>query len=130
MLWLSVAAFGWLPLAIPLARPGWGILLVSVGLFASGFSAVTYNVAQVSYRQAVTPPHLLGRMNASIRWVIWGIVPLGALLGGWLGVTIGLRAAIGVGVLGSWLSVLWIVTSPLLLQREISSDPSLPKQQI
>jgi len=61
------------------------VLLVSAGMFVGSFSAVTYNVVQVSYRQSVTPLHLLGRMNASIRWVIWGSIPLGALLGGWLG---------------------------------------------
>lgn len=119
MLWLSKAALGWVTIAIPLARPGWGVLLVSAGLVVSGFSAVVYNVAQVSYRQSVTPPRLLGRMNASIRWVIWGTMPLGALLGGWLGTAIGLRATVAVGVVGSWLAAGWIMTSPLVRQKDI-----------
>ena len=120
MLWFSKAAFGWVALAMPFARPGWGVLLVSAGMFVGSFSAVTYNVAQVSYRQSVTPPHLLGRMNASIRWVIWGTIPLGALLGGWLGSVAGLRTTIAVGVTGTWLSVAWIMTSPLVRQRDIA----------
>jgi MFS family permease len=119
MLWLSKAALGWITLAIPLARPGWGVLMVSAGMLVSGFSAVVYNVAQVSYRQSVTPPRLLGRMNASIRWVIWGTMPLGALLGGWLGTAVGLRATVAVGVVGSWLAVTWIITSPLIRQKDI-----------
>jgi len=85
MLWIGRAGLGWMLLAIPLARPGWGLVLVSVGQFVGSISAMTYNIAQVSYRQSVTPPHLLGRMNASVRWVIWGTLPVGALLGGWLG---------------------------------------------
>jgi len=100
MLWFGKAAFGWVGLAIPFARPGWGVLLVSAGVFVSSFSAVVYNIAQVSYRQSVTPTRLLGRMNASIRWVIWGTMPLGSLLGGWLGATAGLRAAVAVGTAG------------------------------
>lgn len=128
MLWFSKAAFGWVMLAMPFARPGWGVLLVSAGLFVGSFSGVTYNVAQVSYRQSVTPPHLLGRMNASIRWVIWGTIPLGSLLGGWLGTVAGLRAAVAAGVAGTWLAVLWIVTSPLVRQRDIGVPPAVTQE--
>ena len=56
---------------------------------AFSFSAVVYNVAQVSYRQAICPPRLLGRMNAAVRWVVWGTLPLGGLLGGALGTAAG-----------------------------------------
>ncbi|MBR7836505.1 MFS transporter [Actinospica durhamensis] len=124
MLWMSKAGLGWLLLAIPLARPGWGLLLVSLGQFVGSISAMTYNVAQVSYRQSVTPPHLLGRMNASVRWVIWGTIPVGALFGGWLGTVTSVRTTVLVGVLGSWLAVLWIVLSPLVKLREIPVPPA------
>jgi MFS family permease len=119
LLWASKASVGWVVLAIPLAQPRWGLPMVSAGLFVSSVSATLYNVAQVSYRQSVTPPRLLGRMNASIRWIIWGTLPLGALAGGVLGEVAGLRAAVAVGAAGSWLAVLWIVISPLVRQREI-----------
>lgn len=122
MLWMSKAGLGWIMLAIPLARPGWGLLLVSLGQFVGSISAITYNVAQVSYRQSVTPPHRLGRMNASVRWVIWGTLPLGALMGGWLASSVGVRPTVLVGVLGSWMAVLWIVLSPLVKQRDIPGD--------
>jgi len=125
MLWISKAGLGWLLLAIPLARPGWGLLLVSLGQFVGSISAMTYNVAQVSYRQSVTPPHLLGRMNASVRWVIWGTLPVGALLGGWLATVTSVRTTVFVGVLGSWLAVLWIVASPLVKLREIPVPPAV-----
>ena len=46
---------------------------------------------QVSLRQAITPERLQGRMNAAMRWIVWGTIPLGALLGGAIGQWIGLR---------------------------------------
>jgi len=62
---------------------------------------VVYNVAQISYRQAICPPALLGRMNAAIRWIVWGTLPLGGLLGGAVGSAIGIRPTIWIGLAGS-----------------------------
>ena len=42
-----------------------------------GFGAVAYNITQVSLRQAITPERLQGRMNAAMRWIVWGTIPLG-----------------------------------------------------
>ena len=50
-------------------------------------SAVVYNITQVSFRQGLTPERLLGRMNATMRFFVWGTIPLGAFLGGVLGST-------------------------------------------
>ena len=60
------------------------ILLVS--LFLQGLQGTIYNITQVSLRQAIVPDRLQGRMNATMRFIVWGTVPLGALLGGALGV--------------------------------------------
>jgi hypothetical protein len=46
---------------------------------------VTYNITQVSLRQALCPPNLLGRMNATVRFVVWGLIPIGAAIGAVLG---------------------------------------------
>ncbi len=58
-------------------------------LIAGGFigtaTAVIYNVNQVSLRQAITPDRMLGRMNATMRFIVWGTIPIGALVGGVLG---------------------------------------------
>ncbi len=54
-----------------------------------GFGGVAYNINQVSLRQAITPERLQGRMNAAMRWIVWGTIPLGALLGGAIGQWIG-----------------------------------------
>lgn len=127
LLWLGKASLGWLVLLIPLAQPGWAVTIVSIGLFANSFSLVMYNILQISYRQLACPPTLLGRMNASVRWLIRGLMPVGALLGGVLGAAIGLRWAISIAACGSWLAVLWIVCSPLRRIRDMPT--TLPGQQ-
>ena len=58
------------------------------------FSVVVYNIVQVSYRQAICPPRLQGRMNSVMRFIVWGTIPIGTLAGGALGTWIGLRETI------------------------------------
>src|SRR6185312_1270778 len=70
---------------IPLAVVGAPALLLVVGWFGFSWAVVAYNITQVSFRQRLCPPHLLGRMNASVRFIVYGTQPLGALLGGVLG---------------------------------------------
>ncbi|WP_164386750.1 MFS transporter [Streptomyces sp. OM5714] len=85
--------------AIVLFTAGSAILPMSVGpvtfalgLFVAYLGALVFNVLQVSLCQAVTPPHLLGRMNSVFRFATWGVIPLGAASGGLLVDSIGLRA--------------------------------------
>lgn len=80
---------------------------------------ILYNVAQVSYRQAITPDRLLGRMNASVRFVVWGAMPLGGLLGGALGETVGLTGALWIAVIGELCGALWVLCSPLRRMRDL-----------
>ncbi|MBF9044541.1 MFS transporter [Rhodobacterales bacterium HKCCE4037] len=53
-------------------------------LFLETFIAVLWNVVTVSYRQRVIPDALLGRVNAIYRFFGWGMMPVGALAGGWI----------------------------------------------
>jgi MFS family permease len=89
------------------------------GIVLFGFSAVVYNIVQVSYRQAVCPPRLQGRMNSVMRFIVWGTIPIGTLLGGVLGSLIGLRETILVSAVGGALGVFWIVFSPQRHLREM-----------
>ena len=84
-----------------------------------GFVIVVYNITQVSYRQAICPPRLQGRMNSVMRFIVWGTIPIGTLLGGALGSTIGLRETLVVGAVGSGSSFLWILFSPQRHLREM-----------
>ncbi|WP_181771087.1 MFS transporter [Amycolatopsis pittospori] len=110
-------------LLLPLAAPGWRVLLFPVATMIAGFGIIVYNVAQVSYRQAVCPDRLLGRMNASVRFVVWGMLPLGGLLGGVLGEAIGIRGTLWVAVAGETAALLWVVFSPLRKLRDLPSEP-------
>jgi MFS family permease len=78
-----------------------------------GFGAVVYNVAGISFFQAITPDRLLGRMNASRRFVVWGVIPLGSLAGGVLASSIGLRETLFVGAAGASVAFLPLLFSPL-----------------
>jgi hypothetical protein len=73
----------------------------------------------MSYRQHVTPARLLGRVNASFLWVCYGVIPLGALLGGVLGSQLGLRPALWICVVGTWSASLFVVFSPLRKLRDM-----------
>ena len=66
----------------PLAAHGAPVLLLVLGSFGISWGVVVYNVTQVSFRQRLCPPALLGRMNASVRFIVFGTIPLGACLAG------------------------------------------------
>lgn len=122
IIWFSILVLG-LPQFLPaLAEPGWLVVLFPIGYASLFFAAVVYNVAQVSYRQAVTPPQLMGRMNAAVRWIVWGTMPLGGIIGGALGSTIGIRPTLWIGFIGSWAAGFWVYFSPLRRMRDIPSQ--------
>jgi MFS family permease len=89
------------------------------GMFLLSFSGVTYNIVQVSYRQAICPPRLQGRMNSVMRFIVWGTIPLGTLAGGALGTWIGLQETIVISAIGGSLASLWIIFSPQRHLREM-----------
>ncbi|MGI5153271.1 MFS transporter [Plantactinospora sp. CA-294935] len=119
IIWVAMAAPGPLYLLLPLARPGWGLLLYGTGLAAFSANTVLFNAAAMSYRQRVTPAGLLGRVNAAFLWICYGVIPLGALFGGVLGSQLGLRPALWVCVLGTWSAALFVVCSPLRGMRDM-----------
>ena len=106
-------------LLIALAPESFPIPFIVAGGIALGYAAVTYNIVQVSYRQAICPPRLQGRMNSVMRFIVWGTIPLGGLVGGALGTWVGLRETLVVGAIGASLSFLWILFSPQRHLREM-----------
>jgi MFS family permease len=109
-------------LLLPLTAADWRFGLAVLGEAAAGFGIIVYNVAQVSYRQAICPDRLLGRMNASVRCVVWGTMPLGGLLGGGLGEWLGLTGAIWAAVAGETTAVVWVLWSPLRKMRDLPTE--------
>jgi Na+/melibiose symporter-like transporter len=83
------------------------------------YTVVVYNIIQVSYRQAICPPRLQGRMNSVMRFLVWGTIPIGTLAGGALGTWVGLRETIVIGAIGGGTSFLWILFSPQRHLREM-----------
>jgi MFS family permease len=107
-------------LLIALAPAGDGAIPILVAAqLLLGFTIVVYNIVQVSYRQAICPPHLQGRMNSVMRFIVWGTIPIGALVGGALGTWLGLRETMIVGAIGGGVSFLWILLSPQRHLREM-----------
>jgi MFS family permease len=100
-------------LAFPLAPKGFPLPVLMLGQALFGFGAVAYNITQVSYRQAITPERLQGRMNAAVRWIVWGTMPLGTILGGAIGQWIGLTTALWVGAIGLVPIFLLVALSPV-----------------
>ena len=121
-IWLSILVTEPFLLLLPLAGHGWLLTLFAVGEGVSAFGAVVYNIAQVSFRQSICPARLQGRMNASIRFLVWGTIPLGALGGGALGTVIGIRPALWVGVVIAMLAPIPVLLSPLRKLRDLPSD--------
>ncbi len=85
-------------------------LILMMGGFVTSIGVVVYNINQVSLRQAIVPKSVQGRMNASMRWIVWGT---GAIAGGVLAEVFGLREAIVIGVIGGIFSFLWVFLSPV-----------------
>ncbi len=123
---VSTLASGLATLAIAAAAWWLPALVLLVSLLVSSFARPVYNVNQVSLRQAITPDELQGRMNATMRTIVWGTLPVGSLLGGFLGNEIGLVATIMVGGLVSISSAGWIVAlaRTSLLEPQIKATVS------
>jgi MFS family permease len=106
--------------------------LILSGLI-QGPAVMVINVNGLSLRQAVTPDELLGRVNATGRWIAWGTIPLGALVGGILGTTVGLRETIAISSVGGLVAAGLLAASPLrtlkaipaLADAERPSDPAV-----
>lgn len=98
-----------------------GILIVI--LFASTSFGVAINVTMQTIRQSVTPDSLQGRVAATSRFTAFGIIPLGALLGGALGALLGLRLTVLVTTLGMCLVLVPLSVSSLARLRDKLPDP-------
>jgi predicted MFS family arabinose efflux permease len=107
---------------VPLAAPGWRVALVPAGLAVLSFGVIVYNVAQVSYRQVICPDRLLGRMNATVRFVVWGTMPIGGLIGGGLGEWLGVRNTLWVGCVALAVPTALLVFSPLRRMRDVPKE--------
>ena len=116
----SAMAIGMAMLLIPLAHGS--VAACSAFLIAAQLGDLAwpvYTISERSLRQAITPNHLLGRVNSSMHLLFHGVLPLGALAGGAIAQAVGMRRALLIGAIGVLLSTMWLVFSPVRRLREL-----------
>jgi MFS family permease len=123
-IWLSIAVAAPFALLVGLIERGPLLWVGAFGFAVSGLGGVVYNITQVSFRQRLTPERLLGRMNATMRFLVWGTMPVGSVVGGALGEWVGVRSAIWIGAIGGCLAFLPVFLSPLRTMRELPTTPT------
>ncbi len=109
----SAMLFGPALLPIALAPTESALPFVAAAGFIGGLGGAVYNITQVSFRQAITPERMQGRMNATMRFIVWGTIPLGTMTGGFLGGAIGLRETIWVGAIASLFAFIPVALGPV-----------------
>jgi predicted MFS family arabinose efflux permease len=113
--WLSGVTW----LLIPLARGPWYVAAAFLGaaqLFGD-ISYPVYNVHELTLRQSIAPPEILGRVNASMQMLFKGLWPVGALAGGFVAQQFGVRFTLTLSALGVLASSLWLMFSPVRALR-------------
>jgi hypothetical protein len=123
---LSILVGGLFGVGVPLAALPSGTVaptaLLAAGTLGWWATTVVYNITQVSFRQRLCPPALLGRMNASVRFIVWGTVPIGGLIGGILGGWIGIVPTLWISVAGQLAAALPVLLSPLIRMRDLPRE--------
>jgi MFS family permease len=123
-LWLPMALTAPAALLVPLTEDGVRLACFVVGIFVLEAGVLIYNVTIVAWRQAYVPPALLGRVVATMRFLLFGTIPLGGLLGGALAGWIGVREAMWVLVVGNLVMPLLLIASPLRRLRDMPAAPA------
>jgi MFS family permease len=118
---VSSIGFSVVGLFLPLAAlvPSVAFPLLVVQGFIASFTVLLYNITQVTFRQRITPPRLLGRMNASVRFVVWGVMPIAALLAGALGTWLGVVPTMWIGAIGELFAALFVIIGPFWSMRDL-----------
>ncbi|MDQ2966406.1 MAG: MFS transporter [Chloroflexota bacterium] len=115
----SILVSGPTALLVPIANHETALLLIGGGGLISGWASVVYNVNQVSLRQAITPEPMLGRMNATMRFIVWGTIPIGQVIGGVIATLFGTITSIWIGAIGGLFAFLPVLLSPVRRLRRI-----------
>ncbi|MBE1464092.1 MFS transporter [Kibdelosporangium phytohabitans] len=106
-------------LLIPMTTPGPGLVLFVIGVLVVNTGIAVSDVIVGTFRQSYTPRHLLGRITASDRWVSYGTMPIGAVLGGTLAGVLGAQNAIWIAAAMQAMGPLILLTGPMRKQRDL-----------
>lgn len=121
---LTLGVTTWGPL-IYLANRQTAVPFLIAAWFFGEISFVAWSINQSSFRQAICPDRLQGRVNATLRFLAAGMVPIGSIAGGLLGETFGLRPAIGIATIGLLFAPLWVLFSPIRKMKQVSEKDLL-----
>jgi len=108
-------------LLVPLASgPRWlVVLMLFLAEFWSGVGVMMLDISAGAIFAALIPDRLRSRVSGAYSFVNYGVRPLGALVGGALGSTIGLRPTLWIGAIGALAGVLWLLPSPIPRLRDL-----------
>ncbi len=121
---LITAPFG---LLMPMAQSGVWLVAFAAGMFARAIGMGIGNVLMGSFAQSYCPVNMLGRIVASERFVIFGTIPLGALLGGFLGQIVSVRGALWISLVGGIaVTGVWLV-GPMKNLRDLPTSAPVPQ---
>ena len=125
---VSALGFSLIACLLPVAAmvPKLAFVLLIVQGFVAGVMILLYNITQVTFRQRITPKRLLGRMNASIRFCVWGVMPIGALLGGALGAQLGVVSTMWIAAVGQLFAAVFVVLGPFWRMRSLPDPEPAP----
>lgn len=113
-----------IPVASVISYAALPLILVMQVMFGTGLPIYTVNI--VSLRQIITPSHLHGRVNATMRFIMWSTIPFGAILGGILGDQIGLPATLTIGALGGLITPAWLyLTQVPALRKPLPAEEAI-----
>ncbi len=117
----SVAVESVVLLAVPLTPTHhlFTLPVIAIAFALNGVGTAMSSVAAISVRQSVTPIEMLGRMTASYRFISYGVVSLGAAVGGLAGELAGVRSGLLIGTIGMVSTIGWVVFSPLPKLRTV-----------
>jgi MFS family permease len=107
---------------IAVSGPGWGAAVAFLGQVVNVAAVVVFNVNTVSYRQAVTPDDMQGRVNATQRVLGWSGLAVGSLLGGFGGELFGVRTVMVVASVMLCFVVVPLLRTPFRKLREIPEE--------
>lgn len=109
---------------LPFAVGPAAVAFLFAGRFVGALGIPLFNVNARALRQSRAPREALGRVNAVFRLIDWGTLPVGSLLGGWIGFTYGLRVTLGMAAVLGVVSALWLVWSPVRRVIGLSDAPA------
>lgn len=109
--WSTIASAGAMIL-LALSGSGLGVVLLLAGRFLGAVATPIYNVDALSLRQARVGDAIMGRVNGTFQFLEWGALPVGSLVGGILGASLGPRTALVAAAALGVASAVWIATSP------------------